>query len=94
MTQFTNGPQNDTQLGSTFDTGSAVGSFNRTSTNSPYSLTSVANLTLSGNGVVNYSDHVNVTYTAPAPAGLVLALAGLPVFGLGAYIRRRRAVTA
>jgi len=31
---------------------------------------------------------------APAPAGLVLALAGMPVFGLGAYIRRRRAVKA
>jgi len=30
----------------------------------------------------------------PAPAGLVLALAGMPVFGLGAYIRRRRNVTA
>jgi hypothetical protein len=33
----------------------------------------------------------NVTFTNPAPSGLVLALAGMPVLGLRAWVRRRRA---
>jgi hypothetical protein len=56
---FTNGPQTGVQTGSTFKTGSGTGVFTRLATN--YSVTSMAKLTLSGGGVVNFSDHVNVT---------------------------------
>lgn len=88
---FTNGPQNANLNGSTFDTGSATGVFNRDA--GPYSLTSVANLTLSGHGKVNYSDHINVT-AVPVPAGLVLVLSAMPVLGIGTWLRRRKAVEA
>lgn len=81
---FTNGPQTAAPTGNTFDTGSAFGLFTRTGT---YSLSSVANFTLSGGGTANYSDHVNVT--VPAPAGVVLALTALPCIGVGSWLRRR-----
>jgi hypothetical protein len=88
MTDFTNGPQNATQNGSTFDTGSAFGLFTRTGL---YSVTSVANFFLSGGGTVNYSDHVNLSAAAvPAPAGIILALSGAPCL-IGAWLRRRKA---
>jgi hypothetical protein len=85
-TDFTNGPQNATQTGTTFDTGSAASLFNRAGS---YSLTSVASLEINGGGTVNYSDHINVTAT-PAPAGVVLALTGLPFLGIGTWLRRRK----
>src|SRR5262249_48785923 len=59
VSDFTNGPQMGTQNGSTIQTGSTTGVFTRLASN--YSLTSVAHLTLSGGGKVNYSDHINVT---------------------------------
>jgi archaellum component FlaG (FlaF/FlaG flagellin family) len=90
MGDFTNGPQNDTQLGSTFDTGSANGLFIRNAT--PFSVTSVAKLTMSGGGNVNYSNHVNLT-AVPAPAGVVMALTGLPVLSIGAWLRRRKVMS-
>ncbi len=86
-TGFTNGPQNDTMLGSTFDTGSANGLFTRGA--GDYSITSVATLTLSGGGVINYSNHVNAT-AVPVPAGVVLALSSMPFLGIGAWLRRRK----
>lgn len=82
---FTNGPQTATPTGSTFDTGSAFGTFDRTG---PYSLTSVANITLSGGGIANYSSQVNVT-PVPEPATVALALTGLPTLGLF-WLRRWR----
>jgi hypothetical protein len=84
-TDFTNGPQSATANGSTYDTGSATGRFNR---NGPYSLTSVITFTLSGHGKANFSSHVNVTAVAPAPAGLVLAVSSAAVLAL-ARLRRR-----
>jgi len=90
LTDFTNGTQTATQSGTTYDTGSAVGAFTRLAT--PYSLTSVARLTISAGGTVNYSDHVNVTAT-PEPATVVLALTGLPVLGIGSWLRRRKVKT-
>jgi len=85
---FTNGPQTATQTGSTIDTGSATGSFNRTGL---YSLTSVVNFTMSGGGTANYSDHINVT-AVPEPATLLLIGTGL--VGLSASLRRKRAATS
>jgi len=88
ITNFTNGAQTAIATANTSDTGSAFGSFART-VNSPYSLTSVANLQLSAGGTANYSDHVNVT-GVPEPATTALVLAGLPVLGLVLARRRRQ----
>jgi hypothetical protein len=58
----------------------------------PYSLTQrVVVYANAGSAVASGDATLNA---APAPAGLVLALVGMPVIGLGAYIRRRRAVQA
>jgi hypothetical protein len=89
ITDFTNGPQNATQTGSTLDTGSATGSFNRTA-GQPYSLTIVSTLVMSGGGQLNYAAHINVHSAAiPAPAGLVLAASGAVALAL-ARLRRRK----
>jgi hypothetical protein len=82
---YTEGAQTAIQTGSTFDTGSATGRFNRTGN---YSLTSVITFTLSGHGKANFSSHVTVTPT-PAPAGLVLAVSGAAALAL-ARLRRRK----
>jgi len=60
--------------------------FNKTGS---YSLYEVVTITFTKGGSVSFDGN---TATNPAPAGLVLALAGMPVFGLGAFLRRRRAV--
>lgn len=62
----------------------------------PYSITSrfiVSNVNIPTGGSLQLTGTAQVTEVnaVPAPAGLVLALAGMPVFGLGAYIRRRAA---
>jgi len=85
-TDFTNGPQDDTQLGTTFATGSKNGLFTRGA--GAYSVTSVAKLAMSGGGNLNYSNHVNLTAT-PEPTAAVLALTGLPVLGIATWLRRR-----
>jgi hypothetical protein len=57
----------------------------------PFSLTNV--LTFSGQSTVNEVLAGSWTTTAapvPVPAGLVLALTGLPCLGLGRWLRRRR----
>jgi len=87
MSDYTNGPQTATPTGSSFDTGSATGLFDRTA-GEPYSLTSMVTFTLSGGGKANFSDHVNVTAT-PAPAALVLVASGVPALAL-AFLRRRK----
>jgi len=57
----------------------------------PYSLTEVGKVTLfSGERLVDGSSATTVT--TPAPGGLVLALACLPVLGVGAWVHRRRAL--
>jgi len=84
---FTNNAQSATANGSTFDTGSAFGLFYRNA--SPYSVTAEATFTLSAGGDAGFQSHVNLTPT-PAPAGLVLALTGLPCLGLGWLVRRRK----
>lgn len=91
MGGFTNGPQDATLDDTSFDTGAAVGIFDRDLVNPAYSLTTCVTLDLSGGGIVNYASTLSVTQAVPAPAGLVLVLGAMPVFGIGAYIRRRRA---
>jgi len=60
-------------------------SFNRAAT--PYSLADQLVVTLGANSLVT-GDFQSTVTGAPAPAGLFLALAGLPVLGFG-YLRRR-----
>jgi hypothetical protein len=86
---YTNGPQTATQTGTTFDTGSASGTFIRGAGN--YSLTSVSTLNVTGGTVLNLSNHENVK-PVPAPAGVLLALTGLPFLGIGTWLRRRKAM--
>jgi len=59
----------------------------------PFALTSnlFFDVTLSPNsGQDSFNSSFSVTAVVPAPAGLVLALTGLPVLGIGGWIRRRR----
>lgn len=58
----------------------------------PYSLT--VGVTLKNDGSAGASSADAHLTPVPAPAGLVIALTGMPVLGLGAWIRRRRVVTA
>ena len=75
MTDFTNGPQNATLTGSTLDTGSATGLFNRVGL---YSLTSVVRFEVSAGGNGNFSTHVNVSVPdAGSTASLLLLGVGL-----------------
>jgi hypothetical protein len=86
-TDFTNGLQNASQTGSTFDTGSAVGFFTRTGN---FSLTSEANFALTGGGFANFSAHINVA-AVPEPATMVSAIVGLSSIGLFRFRRRKSA---
>jgi hypothetical protein len=83
---FTVGLQTCTFNVSTCDTGSGSGTFTRTT--GAYSLTTVANLTMSGGGIANFSTHENVN--VPEPSSLVLLGSGmLLVAGLG--FKRKKA---
>jgi len=82
---FTTGSQTAVLTGSTADTGSATGSFNRTTSTSLYSLTSLTTLDLSAGAKVNVSSHVNAA-AVPVPAGLLLVVSGAPALLL---LRRR-----
>jgi hypothetical protein len=48
----------------------------------------------SGEATLGFTVSSQGTSATPAPAGLVLALSGMPVLGLGQWLRRRRAPTA
>jgi hypothetical protein len=58
------------------------------STGGTYSITSVGNFDLYGFSSVTFSELSQVH--APAPSGVVLALSGVPVLGLGSWFRARR----
>jgi hypothetical protein len=51
-----------------------------------YSLFSQVTMTLAAGGSASFNDNQTVT---PAPAGLVLALTGLPCLAIGPWLRRR-----
>lgn len=55
-----------------------------------YSVTTQISLTRTGAGLISLSSDSNNHISTPAPAGLLLALTATPVFGLGAFFRRRR----
>jgi hypothetical protein len=61
-----------------------------TSLAAPFSIRETIDLNLSQqNDQINYASSTTLT-PVPAPAGLVLALTGLPVLGIGGWLRRRR----
>jgi len=53
----------------------------------PFSITESLITTVSAGGLV--TGDFQSTVTSPAPAGLVLALTGLPCLGIGSWLRRR-----
>jgi hypothetical protein len=84
MSDFTNGPQDATFNGNSFDTGTASDLFNRTGN---YSLTSVATLEISGGGSGGYNSIISVTAT-PEPGSLVLCGLGAGLVGFYGWRRR------
>ena len=68
---------------------SANGSALGFTTSGPYSLTFVESFTLSAGGSLTLTGG-NVQVVTPAPSTAVLALSGLPLLGLGLWLRRRK----
>jgi len=81
-------------VGNQWLTNTATGTFPRTNATSPFSLTSVVTLAMSGGAVMNFSSQISVTPT-PAPAGVVLVASVLPFVALlRRRLRKSDAVTA
>jgi len=88
-TLFTTSGINLVKDTNSYGVGSISTTFNATT---PYVVTS--QVTLKGTPGIGTSlslDNNGFITPAPAPAGLVLALAGMPALGLGAWLRRRGA---
>jgi hypothetical protein len=62
------------------------------SAGTPYSASILTEISFTNQSTI--SQDYKLTITAPAPAGLLLGLTGLPVLGIGAWIRRRTSVVA
>jgi hypothetical protein len=61
----------------------------------PFSITDVLEFTFDvtpSSGQVSANVSASTVASVPAPAGLVLALTGIPVLGIGSWLRRRQAV--
>jgi len=58
---------------------------------SPWSMTAIFTINFQTAGTVSLSSDGKTTFGVPAPAGILLACSGMPVFGLGAWLRRRKA---
>jgi len=63
------------------------------SASSPYTITTQVH-TVFNAGVALQIDNNNLITGAPAPAGLLLALTGLPVLSIGTWLRRRQSRVA
>ena len=72
--------------------GYSISSGNTNTTNLPYTLTNVTTVTLGRGGyaISNGGTTVSPVASAPAPASVVMALAGAPVLGLFGWLRGRR----
>jgi hypothetical protein len=57
----------------------------------PYTLSSISTFALGAAGTVQTTGITQLS-AVPAPAGLVIALTGMPVLGVGTWLRRRKAV--
>jgi hypothetical protein len=73
-------------MASSYKNDATPATFSRTST--LYSVTVTNALALVAGGDLNYGSTTTLAAT-PAPAGLVLALTGLPALGIGGWLRRR-----
>jgi len=63
----------------------------------PFSLTDVLSFTFAldaGSGQATANVSASTVASVPAPAGVVLALAGLPCLGIGTWLKRRRQTVA
>jgi hypothetical protein len=61
----------------------------------PYSITTQMHVTIGGEWSPQLSNDSNNSITpAPAPASLLLVACGAPVFGIGAFLRRRKLIVA
>jgi len=61
----------------------------------PFSMTDVLEFTFTlsaGSGQASANVSASTVASVPAPAGVVLALTGLPILGIGNWLRRRRTV--
>jgi len=86
---------------STFDTGEATGLFTRGA--GDFSLRSDITLTITNaapavpgvldGSIVGFQGH-NIVSAVPAPPSLLLAFSGLPLLGIGHWLRRRKSQTA
>jgi len=83
------GPQNPSIVSGAF---SDVNGLTLSSLSGPYSLTERFALTLGAGVTIDFSSSTVLTgpTAVPAPAGIVLALTGLPCLGLGWLARRRK----
>jgi hypothetical protein len=72
-----------------------LGDVRKVNATDPYALTLglKAKLNSTGVNVIDLDGGVQLS-AVPAPAGLVLGLIGMPILGVGAWIRRRRIPTA
>ena len=59
----------------------------------PYSMSQTATINLAYNNTL-FNASFTTSLAAPAPAGLVLALTGVPIIGFGTWLRRRRNITS
>jgi len=67
--------------------GSASVNFNATN---PYSMTQILTINFTSSGTVSLSSDGSTTFANPEPSTLVLTAVGLPLLGIGMFLRRRR----